>query len=495
MVGIEKRFGATRALAEATLELRGGEVHALVGENGAGKSTLMKVLSGVHGPDAGSMELDGRRFAPRSIAEARSSKVAMIFQELAIAPDLSVVANVHLGRERSRAGVLRRREERRLAAAALARLGHADLDLELRAGDLPLALQQIVEIARALASEARVIVFDEPTSSLGEADARRLVAVARELAQQGLAIVWISHFLEEVRAVADRFSVLRDGALVKSGTLARTATAEIVEAMAGRRVEEMFPRVPHAPGEVLLEVRELCGIRAPRNVSLTLRRGEIVGLFGLLGAGRSELLRCVFGLAPVRSGSVSVAHLGTGALAVGASPRASLARRLGFVSEDRKGEGLALELSIEDNLTLSHLAPYTRGGWLALGKRSAAAWSWMQRVGCKAQGPQQRTAELSGGNQQKIALARLLHQDAEVLLLDEPTRGIDVGTKSELYRSMGELAAEGRAILFASSYLPEVLSISDRVGVLCRGELVALRDAAEFSESEIMHLATGGAAA
>jgi ribose transport system ATP-binding protein len=466
----------------------------LIGENGAGKSTLMRILAGVLPPDAGSIEIDGARYAPSGPAAARAAGVAMIHQELSIAPDLSVEANVMLGRERARGGFVRKVAHRRIVRAVLARLAHGDLDPDARAGDLPIALRQQVEIARALAGDARVIVLDEPTSSLASGEVHRLFTVIRELAARGLAIVYVSHFLEEVREIADTFTVLRDGRAVSEGRVRETTTDAIVRAMVGREPGEMFPRVPHAIGKTVLELQGVSGARSPRGVSLALRRGEIFGLAGLVGAGRSQLLRCIFGLDAVRSGAVRVTELTRSSISAPArTPRASIAQGLGFVSEDRKGEGLALGASIEDNLTMTRLAPYARFGWLALGERRRATERWMQTARVKARSPSQAVGELSGGNQQKVAIARLLHQDADVLLLDEPTRGIDVGTKAEIYRVIGELAARGKSVLVASSYLPELVHVCDTIGVMCRGELVEVRAAERWSEAEIMLRATGAA--
>jgi ribose transport system ATP-binding protein len=485
--GVAKRFGATVALDGVSLALRGGEVHALIGENGAGKSTLMKVLAGIEAPDAGEMRFLGQRYAPRSPSAARALGVAMIHQELAIAPHLSVEANVLLGVERTRGGFLRRREQRRVARAALERLGRGSLDLATPAGALPIAEQQIVEIARALASSARVLVLDEPTSSLGAHDVERLFALVRELAREGLAVVYISHFLEEVAALGTRYTVLRDGRSVASGLLAETSAEQLVRHMVGREMSEMFPRVPHARGEALLHVRGLTGAARPREVSFTLHRGEILGLAGLVGAGRSEVLRCLYGLDPVLHGEVRSER----GARVPTTPRASIAAGLGFVSEDRKGEGLFLDLSLADNLCATHSAPFARGGLLSLRRRDRAVRARLEELQCKARGPRQSIRELSGGNQQKIALARLLHQDAEILLLDEPTRGIDVGTKAEIYRLIGELAAQGKAVILVSSYLPELLNVCDTLGVLCRGRLVALRPIDRWTREEVMRLAVG----
>ncbi|MBA4017449.1 MAG: sugar ABC transporter [Pirellula sp.] len=481
MQDIAKRFGATQALCNVSLEVRAGECMALIGENGAGKSTLMKVLAGAHAPDSGTILFAGRPFLPDSPHEARQAGVAMIYQELTLAPDLSVVDNVMLGQDRHRFGRLLAGEERKLVRDALTRLGHADLPLDKPVRTLSNALKQVVEIARALVQEARVVVFDEPTSSLTQHDARRLFQIIAGMKQSGIGVIYISHFLEEVRAVADRYTVLRDGSTVGTGRLSDVSEPQIVALMVGRSVEELFPQIPHLPGKTLLEIANLSGRRIPTGIDLTLRRGEILGVSGLVGAGRTEFLRCLAALDPVRSGEVRIAHN-----RLAATPRARLLAGLGLVSEDRKAEGLAQTQSIEDNLTLSRLQPYARFGMLHLGRRRAAAKHWMQRLQVKAAGPGQTISELSGGNQQKVAIARVLHQEAEVLLLDEPTRGIDVGTKSEIYRLMGELAAEGKAIIFVSSYLPELLAMCDRIAVMSRGRVRDVRPTAAWTEESIM---------
>ncbi|MBK6938832.1 MAG: sugar ABC transporter ATP-binding protein [Planctomycetes bacterium] len=487
MRDVAKRYGATQALRGVGFTIERGQVRALIGENGAGKSTLMKVLAGVVPPDAGSMQVEGRPYTPRSPHDARMARVAMIHQELAIAPDLSVADNVLLGGEHARFGVTAKREQYAIARAALTRLGRDDLDPAARAGDLGLAEQQLVEIARALVADARVLIFDEPTSSLGERDASHLFRVVGELKAQGLGIVWISHFLEEVQRVADVFTVLRDGAVVDDGVMAGTSLQRIVASMAGRAVDAMFPKVPHAIGDPVLTVDGLSGVRAPRDVTLVLRRGEILGIAGLVGAGRSEFLRCMFGIDRVHSGRARRSD----GRAVGVSPRASLRAGLGFVSEDRKSEGLALDLSIEDNLTLSHLRPFARAGVLATSRRRATATALAARLGVKTTGVTQPIGALSGGNQQKVALARLLHEGGDVWLLDEPTRGIDVGTKAEIWRLIGEHAASGGTIVVVSSYLPELLNVCDRIAVFCKGELRAVRPAHEWTQEAVLHVATG----
>jgi len=489
MTGIAKRFGSTQALRGVALELRPGEVHALVGENGAGKSTLMKVLSGAVRADAGAMTLDDRPYAPSGPLEARRRGVAMIYQELTLAPHLSVEANVCLGLEARRFGFLRGAENRRRVAEALAVLEHPEIRPEERVSRLSPAAQQLVEVARALLLDVRVLVLDEPTSSLTQEDARRLFALVRRLRERGVTVVYISHFLEEVQEIADRFTVLRDGQSVGGGNVGDFSRDHIIELMVGRSLTEQFPHVPHTIGAPLLELRDLAGVELPRGVSLTLHRGEILGLAGIVGAGRTELLRAVFGLDPVRRGEVIVNALSSPR----ATPRQRIAQGIGLLSEDRKGEGLALSQSIADNLTYSRLGPYGRFGWLSLRRRAAAVSDWLERLRVRCRDPEQAVGELSGGNQQKVALGRLLHQGADVLLLDEPTRGVDVGSKAEIYRLIGGLAAQGKAVLFVSSYLPELLGVCDRLAVLARGRLSPVRPAAEWAPEQVMAYATGSA--
>jgi ribose transport system ATP-binding protein len=485
--GLTKRFGSTQALAGVELTLRPGEVHAIVGENGAGKSTLVKILSGVVRPDAGQLWLDGEPYFPSRPQDARRAGVAMVYQELTLAPHLSVEANVLLGVEPARWGLLNRAEGRRRVADVLNVLEHPEIRPESDVGELSPAAQQLVEIARALLLDVRLLVLDEPTSSLTQEDAGRLFALMDRLRRRGVTIVYISHFLEEVRQIADRFTVLRDGHDVGGGSVADFATEKIVELMVGRSVAEQFPRVPHTIGEPLLDLSDVVTLttRSSEGVSLTLCRGEILGLAGIVGAGRTELLRAVFGLDPVRRGDVVIQSFRGPA-----SPRRRIAQGVGLLSEDRKGEGLALGRSIADNLTGSRLSPYSFWGWLDLGRRRKAVADWLGRLRVRAVGPEQSVGELSGGNQQKVALGRLLHQDADLLLLDEPTRGVDVGSKAEIYRLIGEQAACGKAVLFVSSYLPELLGVCDRVAVMSRGRLRDVRPATDWTPEQVMALAT-----
>lgn len=490
MQGVTKNFGPIRALDGVDLVVKPGEVHALLGENGAGKSTLMKVLSGAHDPDGGMLELDGQPYVPRGPVEARDAGVAMIYQELNLAPALTVEENIVLGVEPSRpGGRVDRAERRSIAARALGQLGPGAPDPGARVADLSPAARQLVEVARALAAQARVIVFDEPTSSLGRGDADQLFECVRTLAASGVSVIWISHFLEEVVDVAAAFTVLRDGKTVGAGEVASTGPDHWVSLMAGRSVEELFPQVPHEPGDVLLELDQLSGDPIPSGVGLTLRRGEILGISGLVGAGRTELLRALFALDPVVAGEVRIG----GAAAAAGGPADRLAQGVGLLSEDRKAEGLALNLSIATNLCLSRPGPVLRRGLFSRAAQSGAVAEWAGRLGLRFRSPWQSVGELSGGNQQKVAIARLLHHDCDVLLFDEPTRGIDVGAKVEVYRLMGELAAAGKALLVVSSYNPELLGVCDRIAVMHRGRLGEARPTGQWTEHELLDAATRGA--
>jgi len=481
MTGVRKAFGATIALDGVDLNVAAGQVLALVGENGAGKSTLMKVLSGAHQPDDGAMWLDGEPYAPRSPLEARRLGVAMIYQELSLAPHLSVMENICLGLEPARAGFLNWRKLREKAAAGLKAVGRSDIPLTLPAGQLPIAEQQLVEIARAVAIGCRVLVLDEPTSSLTRADVQRLFELVRRLREQGLAIVYISHFLEEVQAISDRVVVLRDGKSVGGGPTASLTHNAIISMMVGRDVDELYPRSPRKAGEIVLDLKDLAGQTLPISSSLELQRGQVLGIAGLMGSGRTELLRAIFGLEHIRNGSIRIAGF-SGA----ASPAARWRQGVGMVSEDRKREGLALQLSIAENLALSKLPKVPSPSNL-----DSAAAPWIDRLGVRLRSSRQPVADLSGGNQQKIAIARLLHHDADILLLDEPTRGIDVGSKAEIYRVIDELACSGKAVLLVSSYLPELLGVCDSIAVMCRGRLGPARAVEQTDEHKIMTEAIG----
>ena len=500
--GISKSFGATVALDGVTLAVRAGEVHALVGENGAGKSTLTGIVDGALRPDRGVMRLGGRPYAPASPLDARRAGIALIHQELSLCPHLTVTENILLGAESSRWGRLDRFENRRRAAAVLEQFGHGEIDPDRPVGRLPVAARQVVEICRALGANARIVLMDEPTSTLAAADVRRLFQLIRRLAADGIAVVYISHFLEEVREVADHYTVLRDGRTVDGGSLAGITTEHLIAGMVGRRVTELFQRRPARParlaltaaaaGAPLLEVRDLSAPPGLRHASLDLRAGEILGIAGLMGSGRSELVRALYGLDRPAGGSVRLRGRGLTLGGGAGSPRQRLAQGFGYLSEDRKGEGLALPLSVKDNLTLTRLDSCSRaGGWLDLRRQRQQGEARMREVGIRARSPDQPVRTLSGGNQQKVALARLLHQDADVLLLDEPTRGIDIGSKAQMYQTIARSAAQGKGILLVSSYLPELFGMCDRIAVMSRGRLGAARATTEWTPEAVLAAAIG----
>jgi ribose transport system ATP-binding protein len=486
MRGVRRSFGATLALRGVNLVVAPGEVMALVGENGAGKSTLMKILSGAIPPDEGELLLDGKSYVPNNPLHARSSGVAMIYQELALAPHLSIMENILLGIEPCQGPFLKWGDMRKRAATALEEVGLGYLRPETEIRRISIAQQQLVEIARAVALECRVLVLDEPTSSLAAKDIEKLFALIRKLKARGISIIYISHFLEEVKAISDQFTVLRDGETVGGGVTKDSTPETIIALMVGRKVEDLYPRSKRTPGEVILEIKELAGTGRPRKASFQLRRGEVLGISGLVGAGRTELMRAIFGLNKVVQGDIRI-----GSFNGVASPQVRWGQRMGMVSEDRKTEGLALGLSIADNLTLARLQGL--GPWrLVLPSRQRKACEpWIAKIPIKCQGPAQTISGLSGGNQQKVAIARLLHADVDVLLLDEPTRGIDVGSKAQIYQLIDELASRGKAVLMISSYIPELLGVCDRLAVMSRGRLSETRDRSDWDEHQLMAAAIG----
>jgi ribose transport system ATP-binding protein len=510
LAGIQKSFGATRALRNVSFEIAPGEVHALIGENGAGKSTLMKVLSGAHEADAGTMELAGQPYRPENPHDARLKGVAMIYQELNLALHLSAQENILLGAESARFGLVDRRASRERARTALEQLGHGNLDLDRKAGAFSIAEQQVIEIARALLMQPQVLIMDEPTSSLTQADTEKLFATIGRLRNTGVSVIYISHFLEECRRIADRYTVLKDGETVGSGAMPGASLDHIVTLMTGREVKDLYPRTAHQPGAVVLEVKGAAlarfvgrglsptsaagddasvGRKARPTCTLQVRAGEIFGLAGLIGAGRTDLLRTIFGLDDLDAGAVCIVN----APGQSSAPRDRWQQGVGFLSENRKEEGLMLNLSIADNLTLTKMGSFGPFGWVHGARQREVAQRWVGELRVKCRDAAQPIGQLSGGNQQKVALARLLEHPARIFLLDEPTRGIDVGSKAQIYQLVSELAAAGKAVVVVSSYLPELLGLCDTIGVMCRGELTAVRPRAQWNEAEIMRLATGSA--
>jgi len=488
MESIHKRFGSTKALSDVNFELREGEVHALIGENGAGKSTLVKILSGALRQDSGEILYANTPFAPSSPLDSRRRGISMIYQELNLAPQLTVAENIMLGKEKRSGPFLKKREMRKTVLDVLSLVNHPEIPLDAPLQRLSVGIKQIVEIARALADNARILIMDEPTSSLSLEDSQRLFQIIRSLQEQGVSIIYISHFLEEVQKVADRYTILRDGNKIQTGSIGDISLEEMIQHMVGQKLTEMFPKIPHERGETILELENFKGKSMPADVNLELHRGEILGFAGLVGAGRTDVIRSVFGLDPMVNGKVNIFNAQTS----GSSPWARIRQGMGYLSEDRQKEGLAMSLTIADNIALSHFVPYASFGFLNLKKYKKGIQNVLHSMNIKTAGTEQPVVSLSGGNQQKVALARLLHQKADILLLDEPTRGIDVLSKTHIYEWMGELASQGKAVIFISSYLPELLGVCDSIAVFHRGNLVELRPSETWDAQSIMTAATLG---
>ncbi|WP_448626343.1 sugar ABC transporter ATP-binding protein [Geodermatophilus sp. URMC 64] len=484
---VSKSFGAVAALRGARLELRAGEAHALVGENGAGKSTLVKILAGVHAPDTGRVLLDGEPAHLDSPAAARAAGIAVIYQEPTLFPDLSVAENIFMGRQPLVSG--RRIDRKQLTArcrALFERLG-VHLDPDRPARGLSIADQQMVEIAKALSFDARVLVMDEPTAALSGVEVERLFTVARALRDKGAAVLFISHRFDEVFDLCDRITVMRDGQWVSTDPTAELTVDQVVRRMVGREVSSLFPKQDVEPGEVVLEVRGLTRHGVFSDVSFDVRAGEIVALAGLVGAGRSEVVRAVFGVDGYDAGSVRV----DGRELRKGSPAAAMAAGIALVPEDRRQQGLVMELSVERNATLTRRWKLARLGWLSRRRERATASEWSGRLQVKAGRLSDPVSTLSGGNQQKVVLAKWLSTEPRVLIVDEPTRGIDVGTKAEVHRLLSQLAAQGLAVVMVSSELPEVLGMADRVLVMHEGRLVDDIPRARADEDTVMLAATG----
>ena len=487
--GIHKSFGPTVALDGVDLDLREGEVHALIGENGAGKSTLMNLIAGSLRPDRGTMEIHGQVYAPANPLDARTHGIALIHQELSLCPHLSVAENVLMGIESSSFGWLDRDKLVARTSEVLKTFHHADIRPEKRVGDLSVAARQIVEISRAIAAQARIILMDEPTSSLQREDVEHLFTLIRKLSSEGISVIYISHFLEEVRQISDRFTVLRDGRSVATGDIVATTDDELIAKMVGRAHQNLFPVRTPAPGDTILEVRNLAAPPLLKNASFELRRGEILGIAGLMGSGRTPLLRTIFGLEHAASGTIEVnkKNLPSGR----ATPAMRLIEGIGYLSEDRKGDGLTLNQSVADNVTVTRFDSCSRWGWLDLSAQRKQAEKLVNALKIRTRGAQQEVGSLSGGNQQKVIVARLLHQDADVLLLDEPTRGIDIGSKAQVYETIAACAAQNKAVLMVSSYLPELFGMCDRLAVMSRGYLSEVRSIDRWTPESVLQTAIG----
>jgi ribose transport system ATP-binding protein len=477
------------ALDNVDLELREGEVHALIGENGAGKSTLMNVIAGSLRPDQGTMELHGKPYTPANPLDARTHGLSLIHQELSLCPHLSVAENVLMGIEPSRLGWLDRDKLIARTNDVLKTFHHADIRPEKRVGDLSVAARQIVEISRAIAARARIILMDEPTSSLQREDVDHLFTLIRKLSAEGISVIYISHFLEEVRQISDRFTVLRDGRSVATGDIANVTDDELIAKMVGRAQQNLFPIRSQATGErqTILEVQNLASPPLLKNASFELRRGEILGIAGLMGSGRTPLLRAIYGLERPQSGTIKVNKKSLRKRS--STPAMRLIEGLGYLCEDRKGDGLTLNQSIADNVTVTKFDSCSRWGWLDLGTQRKQTEKLVNALKIRTASVQQNTGSLSGGNQQKVIVARLLHQDADVLLLDEPTRGIDIGSKAQVYETIAACAAQNKAVLMVSSYLPELFGMCDRLAVMSRGHLSPVRSVDEWTPESVLQTA------
>lgn len=485
--GAVKSFGPVIALADGTVELRAGEIHALVGENGAGKSTLVKILAGLYHPDRGEFSIGGERVAFRSVADSKAAGVSVIYQEPTLFPDLTVAENIFIGRQPpGRTGLISRAAMRREARLLFERLGVL-IDADRIAEGLSIADQQIIEIAKAISIDARVLIMDEPTAALSGREVDRLFSVARSLRDRGAGILFISHRLNEVFGLTDRITVMRDGRYIATHDTAETTVDEVVREMVGRDIAQLFPKEDARIGDVVLSVEKLTRSGVFHDVSLDVRAGEIVGLAGLVGAGRTEVVRAVFGIDSYDSGTVVF----DGKPLSGGSPQKAIDAGIGFVPEDRRKQGLVMGLSVARNVTLALRAKLAKFGLISGSTERRAAEEWTERLQVKTSSMENSVSTLSGGNQQKVVLAKWLAMDPRLLIVDEPTRGIDIGTKREVHRLLSDLAGRGIAILLISSELPEVLGMADRVVVMNEGRVAATIDRADATPENLMRAATG----
>ena len=489
MEGIDKTFPGVHALDHCRFEVTAGEVHALVGENGAGKSTLMKVLTGIYHKDAGQIFLNGREVKINGPKDAQELGISMIHQELNLAPHLTVAQNVFLGREPRGGGrVFLDEPAINRATQELFDMMRLRINPRTKVADLTVAKQQMVEIAKALSYNAQVLIMDEPTAALTESEIEELFTIIRRMRSQGVGVVYISHRLEELRQISDRVTVMRDGRYIDTVRTADATIDQIIGMMVGRALYESAPEVPEdSTPEIVLEVRNLNRDKVLKDISFTLKKGEILGFAGLMGAGRTEVARAVFGADAIDSGEVYIqgrpVHI--------KNPRDAVRHGIGYLSEDRKRYGLALGMDVETNVVLASMERFlNRIGWVDRRKTRNTADYYIQALAIKTPGMQQRVKNLSGGNQQKVVVGKWLTADTDILIFDEPTRGIDVGAKSEIYKLLNELARQGKSIIMISSELPEVLRMSHRIVVMCEGRITGELNAAEATQEAIMTLAT-----
>ncbi|WP_289623047.1 sugar ABC transporter ATP-binding protein [Neisseria montereyensis] len=484
---INKAFGPVQVLSGVDFNLRAGEVHALMGENGAGKSTLMKILTGIYQADSGSVRIEGREEIIKTPVDAQKLGIAIIHQELNLLPEMTVAENFFLGREIVRYGILQKQEMKRIVAEQLAAL-QANFGPDTLVKSLSVGQQQLVEIARALSVHAKIIIMDEPTAALTEPEIQQLFAIVRQLAEQGVGLVYVSHRMEEIFQICQRITVLRDGVSVGTKDIADTHFDDVVSMMVGRALDERFPERDSRIGEVKFQVSGLSDGHTVRDISFDIRAGEILAFAGLIGSGRTEIANALFGLSPITAGTVSI----NGKAVRIKRPADAIGHRMAYVTEDRKAKGLILDMSVRENGTLVYLP--TRNGMIDHAAEQKHIREAIEKLNIKVADSEEAVRRLSGGNQQKVVLAKWLVELPEVLILDEPTRGVDVGGKAEIYRIINELSRQGVAIMMISSELPEVLGVSDRIAVMNEGRLNGILNTKEADQEKIMALAAGGSA-
>jgi rhamnose transport system ATP-binding protein len=483
--GISKSFGGTRALSSAALELHAGSITALIGENGAGKSTLVKILTGVLQPDAGQISIDGHTTRIRSPQHAGQLGISVIHQEAVVFDELSVAENIFVKSLPRRYGRVDWKRMRSEAARLMARLECA-VSPEQPLHELSVAQKHLVQVARALSIDARIVVMDEPTSALSHHEAAQLLRITTQLRDEGRAILFISHKFDELFAIADHYAVFRDGVSIDQGLMADTNRDALVRLMVGRAVNTLYPKAATTPGAEMLRVEHLSRAEEYADVSFSVRQGEILGVYGLVGAGRSELMRSIFGITTADTGTIALEQRSIRPR----HPAEAIERQIAYVPEDRQHQGAVLAFSIERNITLSSLTKFARLGWLSQRRASAIASEWVQRLQVKCAGLEQPVEQLSGGNQQKVVLAKWLLTQPRVLIVDEPTKGIDIGSKAAVHQLLSDLVQSGVALILVSSELPEVLGLSDRVLVMRRGRVVGLLERSEADAETVLRLAT-----
>ncbi len=488
MRGINKSFGSNQVLKDAGFVLKDGEVHALMGENGAGKSTLMKILTGVYTKDAGTIIVDGQEVNYKNPQEAEKAGIVFIYQELNVLFDLTVEENLFMGKEITKGfGICDKKAMRQKAQEVMDRMGvHIPIDAVM--SELSVGQQQMVEICKALMVDAKVLIMDEPTAALTESETRVLFEVMRSLSAKGVSIVYISHRMEEIFEMCERITILRDGQYVGTKYIKDITMDDVVQMMIGREIGERYPHRNAKIGDEVIRVENLSSGKKFHDVNFSVNAGEVLGVAGLMGAGRTEIMQAVFGNLPIDGGKIYI----NGKEVSIKNPRQAISSGIGFITEDRKTEGLLLEKSIAENIEIANLGKVSNKGVLAPKKQSELVKRGIDEFRVRCFGPQHECNNLSGGNQQKVVLAKWIYTDPKILILDEPTRGVDIGAKKEIYNVINDMAAKGVAVIMVSSELPEVLGMSDRIMVVHEGKVTGIIDGATADQAKVMTLATGG---